>query len=114
MNVQIAMNGDRALLEALALHLSEGLAEDVELHSGAAVETEKLAYELRDIASLTGLLISGIKAVQLATAFVRARSSSKTPVLELRTPRGRVQLDLSGKSEEEVLALVKSTYPFLE
>ena len=114
MDVKIAMNGDRALLEAFALELANGLAGDVELHSSTSVETEKLSYELKDIASLTGVILSGVKAIQLAAAFIRARSSSKTPVLELRTPRGRVQLELTGKSQEEILALVKSTYPFLE
>jgi len=112
--MHITIIGERELLERLSAELGTAeLARDLVLQPGTHTEADRLALDFKDIAALSGVIINGIKASQVAFSFIQARLLKKS-ILHLKTPRGTIKLDITGKSQLELTALIKSAYPFLE
>lgn len=113
--IPISINGEPELIEQLKKELlARSLCDELQMTLGSSSEQDRFALHLKDVASLTGILVSGLKLSEFAAAMIKSRVASKNPTLELRTPRGRVQMDLKGKSEDEISALVKAAFPFLD
>lgn len=101
--------------------LINGLLEDPglpierrERTSGTVAESERLGFELGSIVTLIGVIAPGIEAFVLVKHLMRAADKTKNPKLEITSPHGRISVNMDGKSEEEIVALVRLALPFVK
>ena len=79
---------------------------------GTTTESERLGFELGSVETLIGHIAAGVELIVIARHLVAASRRSCKPKLEIASPTGRVAVDLDGRSDEEVAALIKATLPF--
>jgi len=79
---------------------------------GTTSESERLGFELGSVETIIGHVAAGIELIVIARHLVAAALKSRKPKLEIASPTGRVAVDLEGRSDEEVAALIKAALPF--
>ena len=79
---------------------------------GTPAESERLGFELGSIETIIGHIAAGIETIVIARHLLAAARRSRTPRLEIASPTGRVSVDLEGKTDEQVAALVRAALPF--
>lgn len=79
---------------------------------GTTSESERLGFELGSVETIIGHVAVGVELIVIARHLLAAARKSRKPKLEVISPTGRVEVDLEGKSDEEVAALMKATLPF--
>lgn len=108
---KVSMIADADLIGALADDADLPLTERERVR-GTTSESERLGFELGSVETIIGHIAAGIELIVIARHLVAAARKSRKPKLEVTSPTGRVAVDLEGKSDEEVAALLKTTLPF--
>jgi hypothetical protein len=108
---QISIIADAELIGALAEDRDLPLTKRKRVR-GTTSESERLGFELGSVETIIGHIAAGIELVVIARHLVAAAHRSCKPRLEITSPTGRVAVDLEGKSDAEVAALLKAALPF--
>lgn len=108
---KVSIIADADLIGALAEDIDFPLTERERVR-GTTSESERLGFELGSVETIIGYVAAGIELIVIARHFVAAARESRKPKLEVTSPTGRVAVDLEGKSDEEVAALLEATLPF--
>lgn len=85
---------------------------DRERIQGTIAESERLGFELGSVETIIGYIAAGIDAITIARRLIAARQHSPKPKLEITSPTARISVDLEGKTDEEIAALVRTALPF--
>lgn len=108
---KVSIIADADLIGALADDTDLPLT-DRERVRGTTSESERLGFELGSVETIIGHIAVGIELIVIARHLVAAARKSRKPKLEIASPTGRVAVDLEGKSNEEVAALLQAALPF--
>lgn len=107
----VSIIADADLIGALAADIELPLTERERVR-GTMSESERLGFELGSVETIIGHVAAGIELMVIAHHLVAAARMSRKPRLEVTSPTGRVAVDLEGKSDAEVAALLKAVLPF--
>lgn len=108
---KVSLIADADLIAALAEDNDFPFTEPERVR-GTTSESERLGFELGSVETIIGYVAAGIELIVIARHIVAAARKSRKPMIEVTSPTGRVAVDLEGKSDEEVAALLKATLPF--
>lgn len=108
---KVSIIADADLIGALDEDADLPLTERQRVH-GTTSESERLGFELGSVEMIIGHVAAGIELIVIVRHLVTASRKSRNPKLEIASPTGRVAVDLEGKSDEEIAALLKATLPF--
>ena len=108
---RISIIADADFIAALSDDAALPMTKRERFH-GTQTESERLGFELGSVETLIGHIAAGVELVVIVHALATAALRSRRPKLEIASPTGRVSVDLSGKTDEEVAALVRATLPF--
>jgi hypothetical protein len=108
---KVSFVGDNDLIGALSRDIKLPLSNRERLPS-AGPENDRLGLELGSVEMLIGHIAAGVELIVIARHLLEAARASKRPKLEITSPNGRMTIDLTGKTDEEVVAAVKGILPF--
>jgi hypothetical protein len=112
---RVSFLSNSKLIEALRQELiNQTTMTEPEIIAGSPVEVERLGFELGDVVTLIGWIATGIEVIGIARAIISAAKKTKQSKLEITGPTARISIDIDGKSETEIVDLVRSALPFLK
>ncbi|MBS0296330.1 MAG: hypothetical protein JSR45_08460 [Proteobacteria bacterium] len=109
---KVTFTGDAELIRALDEDSEFPLTERTR-QNAVDQPTERMGFELGSVEILVGHLAAGVHLYFIVEHLLKAARSSKSPRLEICSPMGRISVDLAGKSDKEVAALLKAALPFV-
>lgn len=112
--MRVSFIGETTTIRKLREELTEqDLISNVTEAIATPAEVERLGFDLDDILTIVGAITAAVDVFNLAKLLRGAASGAKNKKIEVIGPTGRVLIDLTDKTDEEVAQAVKQALPFL-
>lgn len=111
--MKFQLSGERETIEAIeAGLLQDGQVANLEV--AKPIDADRLGLEFGDVVTIVGSVVTGWEAIKFAQEIINATRGRKRQKVELSGPNGKVEIDVAGKSKEDVAKLVEATLKLLD